>query len=87
MHEGLRIIKNVINRKSNSSSNTSKTKIGTDQLQLDFNQDENGEYYLSPTANTNLKAKNRVNQILEHLKNGDASTYDVDGWDLSGIQS
>lgn len=75
----LRIIGNVANSKSTKKESSSKTKIGSDEIVLDFNQDADGNYYLSPTAGQNLNAKTRVNQILEHLKSGDASTYDVDG--------
>ena len=74
----LRIIGNVVNSSPTKKDVKSKlTKIGNDEIVLDFNTDENGNLYLSPYANVNLNAKNRVSQILEHLKAGDASTYDA----------
>lgn len=88
INAGLKVVRNVINSsKSNTSSNTSKTKISGDEITLDFNQDGDGKYYLSPTAGQNLNAKTRVNQILDHLRTGDASIYDVDGWDLAAISN
>jgi hypothetical protein len=72
--EALNATYSVLNKSSNNASSSSKKSINSDIIPLDFNVDENGNYYLSPYSNA--KAKERVSTILDHLKAGDASEYD-----------
>lgn len=77
--------KNHNSAKTEQSKDSNKTKIGTDYVSLDINTDSNGKRYLSSVGN---KGALRVQQILDHLRNGDTSTYSMDGWtdeDLSLI--
>lgn len=77
INEALNIVSNVINNKASSSKKSSTNKLSADVINLDFNTDKDGKRYLSPTY---YGAENRVRQILDHLKAGDASTYDVSDW-------
>ena len=78
INEALNIISRVINSKKKSdSSKSSKNKLSANTIDLDFNTDKDGKRYLGPTY---YDAENRVKQVLEHLKLGDASTYDVSDW-------
>ena len=70
------------NTKTEDSKDSNKTKIGTDYIPLDINTDSNGKRYLSSVGN---KGALRVQQILDHLRNGDASTYSMDGWSNEDI--
>jgi len=69
--------KNHNSAKTEQSKDSNKTKIGTDYVDLDINTDSNGKRYLSSVGN---KGALRVQQILDHLRNRDTSTYSMDGW-------
>ena len=76
INEYLQILASVANKPVTSESK-SKKKIGKSSIALDFNKDKNGKYALSGTAGENFSARARIEQILEHLKAGEASPYDV----------
>lgn len=78
--EALGITNSVLNT---SVSKSSKTPLDSSAIALDFNVDENGNYYLSPY--NNAKAKERVSSVLNHLKAGDASEYDSGNWYFGNI--
>lgn len=74
INEYLKIINDVVNTKS------SKKKLDSSSISLDFNEDESGNKYLSSTAGENLSARNRIATILEQLNAGD-SEYDLSAYD------
>lgn len=74
--------KNHNSTKTEQSKDSNKTKIGTDYVDLDINTDSNGKRYLSGVGN---KGALRVQQILDHLRNGDNSTYSMEDWNDTDI--
>ncbi len=75
INEYLKIINSVINAKP------SKKKIDSSSITLDFNEDESGNKYLSATAGENISARDRISTVLEQLKAGDTSEYDLSDYD------
>ena len=75
INEYLKIINDVVNTKS------SKKKLDSSSISLDFNEDESGKRYLSATAGENISARDRISKVLEQLNAGDNSEYDLSNYD------
>ena len=66
---------------------TTKTKFDKSNISLDFNKDDAGNLSLSGTAGENFAARKRITDILDYLKNGKTSDYDMSDWDLGWMES
>lgn len=66
---------------------TAKTKFDKSNISLDFNKDDAGNLSLSGTAGENFAARKRITDILDYLKNGKTSDYDMSDWDLGWMES
>lgn len=87
INEYLNILYSVANKTKTEQKPAKKLFSTNNSLKLDFNKDAEGKYALSTTAGDNYSAKNRIETVLNYLKDPENSEYDLTDWSgLAGVK-